>query len=85
MDRAGERSIGFVLVFRNFFHKYMPWTTTHFCMALRHSCLGRTLVFVCTGHRRQMVFEVDEIEISRRDSSQLIVDIEVNTIRASLM
>lgn len=77
--------VGFVLLFRNFFHEAMPWTTPHFCMALRHSCLGRTLVFVSAGHTRQRVFELDRMEISRTDSSPLIVDIEVNITRASLM
>lgn len=60
-----ERGVGFVLVLRNFVHEDMPWTTTHFCMVLWHSCLGRTLVYVSTGHIRQMVFELDRSEIFR--------------------
>lgn len=64
-----ERGVGFVLVFRNFVHEDMPWTTTHFCMVLWHSCLRMTLVCVSTGNIRQMVFELDRTEIFRTDSS----------------
>ena len=82
-DWPSKREKCWILVFRNFFHEDIPWTAIHFCMALRYSCLGRTLVFV-SGHIWQIVFELDSIEIVRTDSSLLIVDIEVNTIRASL-
>ena len=83
-DRAGGRSVGFVLVFRNFFCEDIPWTTIYFCMALRHSCLGKTLVFVSTGHTRQMVFELDRTEIFRTNFSLLIVGMQANITRASL-
>lgn len=70
---------------RNFFHEDMPWTTADFCMALRHSCLGKTLVFVSTGYIGQRVFELERIEISQTDSSLPIVDMEANTTGASLI
>lgn len=66
---GSERGVGFVLVFRNFVHEDMPWTTTHFCMVLWHSCLGTTLVCVSTGNIKQMVFELGRTEIYRTDSS----------------
>jgi hypothetical protein len=52
----------------------------HFCMGFRHSCVGRTLVFISVGHETQMAFELDRIEIFRIDSSIQIVDTEPKTI-----
>lgn len=63
-----ERGVGFVLVFRNFVHEDILDYHSFF-MVLWHSCLGRTLVCVSTGHVRQMVFELDRPEIFRTDSS----------------
>jgi hypothetical protein len=49
-------------------------------MGFRHSCVGRTLVFISVGHETQMAFELDRIEIFRIDSSIQIVDTEPKTI-----
>lgn len=84
-DGQGKReSVGFVLVFGNFFHEDMPWTPLTFAWPVG-TAVWEGLVFVSTGHIRQRVSELDRMEISRTDPSQLIVDIEVNTTRASLM